>query len=80
MIKKPTKTEIQKLIKACALNKLANLQNTPINIQERIYKNYRTILEKMCVKYPHIDFQTNIDSFIDNYLRDHPFSGPGKDW
>ncbi len=75
-MKKPTKSEIELLVKRCAGNLWAAEHNADIKTQTRLYDAYMKTLAKLQVKYPHIDFDTGIENHARKWINEH-IMGPG---
>lgn len=75
----PPKAWVEKFVKAAALNTLAS-RGAPIQVQQRVYVTFMRLRLEGEKRWPKVDFERGLEGAVQVWLREHPMSGPGKDW
>jgi hypothetical protein len=84
-IKRPSKSEIDSLIKAYALMMFSKQQNAPMPAQQRYHDKCFGLIAKLEQKYPNIsfsneNFDSNIVSKATEWWNNKAMRGAGVDW
>ena len=82
---KPSKTDLDKLVKHYALMKYSGRQNAHMRSQQQLYNQYYKTLDKIAKKYPNLDtsssrFDQQLDQRADKYWNSKAMRGAGVDW
>jgi len=83
--KRPTKAQIETLVRNYARMKWSKVLNAPLRSQESLHNKFFKGLDRLAGKFPHIDmwseqFYAQLETAADDWWRDRMFSGPGVDW
>ena len=82
---KPSKADINKIIKDYALKMYSAKQNAPLKTQQKFYDNYNKTLEKLSKKYSGFDtssnrFEDQIEKLAKKFWDKKAMRGAGVDW
>ena len=82
---KPSKAQVNGLVKAYALKVHSSDQGAPIKTQQRFHTKFQALHKKLSDKYPDVDMFS--DTFFDQllkqaekYWKSKAMSGAGTDW
>jgi len=84
-LRKPMKSDIDKIIKAYALKKYSAKENAPVKTQQKFYDNYNKVLKTLSAKYQDFDmssnvFENQIEKLADKLWSKKAMRGAGVDW
>ena len=82
---KPSRSNINKLIEAYALQVYSSKHKAPIRSQQKLYDKYMNILGKLSDRYPDYDlssdsFRRQLERLADKWWNSRAMRGPGVDW
>lgn len=84
-VKKPAKSDINKLVKHYALMKYSGRQNANMRSQQKLYNQYFKTQDIISKKYPDLNtssprFQQQLEQRADKYWNSKAMRGAGVDW